>query len=303
MPNRLIPRRHIISLICMSDFPADKESVIRKLEGYGALDDNDVPLFDGALLLSAIRHQGLSLDRYKNHVKKIAKAVIEEHERLLAAGGEDTLETRLAALKALLVYEYEYQGDAETYDDLDNADIVRVIDRRKGMPITLSILYIAVAKEIGWFMVGLNWPGHFLVRMDHEGQRLIFDPFDGCNVMQAQDLRQLLKASLGEGAELSSTYYDAATNRDILVRLQNNIKIRQIETEDYAGALETVQILLLLAPAEYRLQLDAGVLYARTGQAEKAIIALEDYISVAPADKDRHDAAILLQHIKQTLGL
>lgn len=287
----------------MNDFPADKEAVIKALESYGDRKDDDVPLFDGALLLAAVRHQGLSLDRYKNHVKKMAKAVGEEHLRLMAAGEGDTLETRLAALKTVLVYEYEYHGDIETYDDLDNADIVRVIDRRKGMPITLSIIYIAVAREIGWDMVGLNWPGHFLVRMDHEGQRLIFDPFDGCKIMQAQDLRQLLKASLGEGAELSSTYYDAATNRDILVRLQNNIKIRQIETEDYAGALETVQLLLLISPNEYRLQLDAGVLYARTGQAERAMVALEDYISRAPADKDRHDAAILLQHIKQTLGV
>jgi regulator of sirC expression with transglutaminase-like and TPR domain len=286
----------------MMKYFSDKEAYIEKLEAFGALPDDDIPLYEAALYLAALRHQGLSLDRYKNHVKKLAGAVKSEHERLLAAGDEDKLETRLAALKTIMVYEYEYQGDTENYDDLENADIVRVIDRRKGMPITLSILYMEVSNTIGWDTYGLNWPGHFIVRMDKEGQRLMFDPFDGCKILQAPELRQLLKKALGDSAELSSAYYEAAASREILLRLQNNIKIRQIETEDYQGALETVQILKMIAPHEYRLQLDAGVLYARTGQVEAAIVALEDYIEQAPADKDRHDAALLLQHIKHTIG-
>ncbi len=287
----------------MTNFAADKDILIEHLEGFGHMDADDIPLYEGALYLSAVRHQGLSLDRYKNHIKKLAISVGEEHKRLIAAGDIDSPETRLAALKTILCYEYEYQGDIENYDDLENADIVRVIDRRKGMPITLSILYIVVASACDWNIVGLNWPGHFLVRMEMDGQRLIFDPFEGCKIMQAQDLRKLLKKALGPQAELSTSYYEAANNRDILLRLQNNIKIRQIEMEDYQGALETVLLLLLIAPHEYRLKLDAGVLYARTGKAELAMEALEDYINKAPVDQDRHDAALLLQHIRQTLGL
>lgn len=286
----------------MDHEPANKTAIQEQLESFGALEDKVIPLYEGALLLAAMRHEGLSLDRYKNHVKKLAASVKEEHERLLASGEEDTPETRLAALKTVIVYDQDYQGDTETYDDLDNADLIRTIDRRKGMPITLSIIYKAVGDVLGWDIHGLNFPGHFILRLDIGSHRIMFDPFEGCKILQAADLRQLLKKHMGPEAELSTSYYEPATNRDILLRLQNNIKIRQIEAEDYKGALETVQLLLMIAPDDYRLQLDAGVLYARTGQAQNAITALEDYIGKAPMDKDRQDAALLLQHIRDSLN-
>lgn len=286
----------------MTQTLANKEIIQETLEKYGALGDDDIPLYDGALSLAAIRHEGLSLDRYKNHLKKLAGKVAAEHQKLLESGEDDQPETRLAALKTVLVYEEEYEGDTENYDDLENADIIRMIDRRKGMPITLSILYKAVADMLEWDVYGLNFPGHFILRMDMGSSRIMFDPFDGCRILQAADLRELIKKAMGPDAELSTSYYEPATNRDILVRLQNNIKIRQIEIEDYQGALETVQLLLMIAPDDYRLQLDAGVLYAKTGQAQNAISALEDYIGKAPANKDRHDAALLLQHVKDSLN-
>jgi regulator of sirC expression with transglutaminase-like and TPR domain len=85
------------------------------------------------------------------------------------------------------------------------------------------------------------------------------------------------------------------------MRLQNNIKYRQIEVEDYAGALKTVEGMRMIDAGEYRLLLDAGVLYARTGQPKSAIDALEEYIKKAPKDRDRHEAAMLLQELKNSL--
>ena len=94
---------------------------------------------------------------------------------------------------------------------------------------------------------------------------MILDPFQGCKILDAPDLRQILKNIAGPQAELSSSYYDVVSRRDILIRLQNNIKLRQIEAEDFDAALRTIAIMRVIKPDEYRLLLDEGVLRARIG--------------------------------------
>jgi regulator of sirC expression with transglutaminase-like and TPR domain len=111
-----------------------------------------------------------------------------------------------------------------------------------------------------------------------------------------------VKKVLGPEAELSSAYYEDSSNREILIRLQNNIKNRKIDAEDYAGALVNVQRMLMIDPDEYRLYLDAGVLYAKVEQARAAIDSLMAYIERAPHDGDRREAELLLQELAQSLN-
>lgn len=281
---------------------ANDKDLTDRLRQAGEKPDETLPLVDVALLLSELTHPGISTERYRHHVQKMGEEVGWRYHELIAAGAAETLETRLAALKHILADQYGYQGDEDTYDNIQNADLIDVIERRKGLPITLSILYIAVAHAQGWDVAGLNLPGHFVVRMEMNGQRLIFDPFNRCAVLNAPELRQLLKKTLGPDAELSSTYYDPVSARQVLIRLQNNVKIRLIEGEDYEGALRTVENMRAIDPQEYRLLLDAGVLCARTGRAQAAMEALEEYIKLVPDDCDRYDAQVLLDHIRSTVN-
>ncbi len=271
------------------------------LESVGQVEDTDINLAQTALALAAAERPGLSLERYINHIEKLSKDVAARHAELLDGDTEDNVETQLAALKDVLVDKHGYRGDEEDYDNLENASLIGVIDRGKGMPIALSVLYIQVARGQGWDVAGLNIPGHFVCRLQKDGQIVIFDPFDDCNVLQASDMRQLVKKALGEHAELSSDYHEAMSNRDILIRLQNNIKLRQIEAEDYEAALKTVEQMSMIAPDEYRLLLDAGVLYARTGESRQAIDLLEAYIDKTPDASDRHDIAIFIQQIRESM--
>jgi regulator of sirC expression with transglutaminase-like and TPR domain len=128
------------------------------------------------------------------------------------------------------------------------------------------------------------------------------DPFDRFDILQAPDLRALLKRALGEKAELSSSFYQEASNREILLRLQNNIKYRQIETEHYDDALQTVTIMRLFAPLEYRLMLDDGVLKARLGKTEQAVQSIRDYLGVVKDPRDKYDAEILLRTLENRLN-
>ncbi|MBP7721627.1 MAG: transglutaminase family protein [Alphaproteobacteria bacterium] len=263
--------------------------------------DAEIDIGKAALALAARDQPGVVLERYVHHLHKLGEDVGKYHKELIAAGALDDAATQLAALKHVIVTINNYTGDIETHEDMQNANLLRVIDRRKGMSVTLSVIYLAVAGAQGWEIYGLDFPGHFLCRIDKDGKRLIFDPFYECKVLEAPDLRSFVKQVRGENAELSASYFEPAGKRDILMRLQNNIKYRQIEVEDYAGALKTVEGMRMIDAGEYRLLLDAGVLYARTGQPKSAIDALEEYIKKAPKDRDRHEAAMLLQELKNSL--
>jgi len=111
----------------------------------------------------------------------------------------------------------------------------------------------------------------------------------------------LLKTLVSPQAELIAEYYEVASKRELLTRLQNNIKLRQIEMEEYSEAVKTIETMRRIDPAEYRLLLDAGVLYARTNQALAAVDALERYIELTPSTSDRQEALMLLQQIRENL--
>lgn len=274
---------------------------MQDLHHIGKMEDDEIDAARAAVAIAALDHPGIVTERYYNHLDLLADEVAAMHADLLNEGRVDDAEARLFALKTVLHDDHGYRGDVQNYNDMQNADMMRVIDRRRGMPIALALIYISTAQAQGWDAYGLNIPGHFLARLDSEGVRLIFDPFDSCRVMNAPDLRRLIKTVGGPDAELSATYYEPATNRDMLVRLQNNRKIRLIEAEEYESALGVVMALRAVAPAEYRLLLDEGVLCARTGRNRQAIAALEAYVDKAPDAKDRHDAALLLHEIRQNL--
>ncbi len=272
------------------------------LEEIGALDDEAINLAEASLALSAHAHPGKLLGQYEHHIEKLAIDVSARFAALIHSGAQDNAETRLAALKHILHDQEGYLGDNQNYDDLDNADMMRVIDRRRGLPIAIALLYIHTGRAQGWSLDGLNFPGHVLVRLEHEGGRLIFDPFHACKLMQAPDLRALLKATMGPHAELSVSYYDTASNRDLLMRLQNNIKLRQIDAEDYAGALKTVEAMRALAPQEMRLLFDAGILNAKTGQPTAAIEALERYLQYPLSPREKQDVNTILTELRSLLN-
>ncbi len=264
--------------------------------------DDEIDLVKSALALAASDHEGVSVGRYLNHIKKMSDDVQVYHRQLLADGAADDGGTKLAALKHVLADVNEYTGDIQTYDDIQNADLFRVIDRRKGLPIALSILYVEAGQAQGWDVRALSFPGHVLCRIeDQDGERLIFDPFEDARVMSAPEMRALVKMVIGPQAELSAAFYETAGKREMLVRLQNNIKLRQIENSDYKNALKTVKSMQLIDPSEYRLLLDAGVLYARLEQKRAAIEMLGLYIEQAPDPEERAEAQAMLVQLQETL--
>lgn len=279
---------------------ADPAGIMEGLKQIGQRDSDSINIAETALLMGACYHPGLSLDRYRNHIKSMVNDVATQHAELLDNGAEDDLPSRLSALKYVLFEANGYKVTVST-EDVQDSDLTRVIDRRQGTTTALAILAVHIGREQKWSVDGLNMPGRFLLRLEKDSERLISDLMREMAVVQAHDLRRMVKDALGEHAELSAEYYEPVSGRFFLLCLQNNIKTRQISVEDYEGALDSVRMMQAIAPDEYRLLLDAGVLCARTGRKEEAIEALEGYLERVPDGADRYDAIMFLQEIRQNM--
>jgi regulator of sirC expression with transglutaminase-like and TPR domain len=252
-------------------------------------------LAEAALALAALDRPRVDLARYRHHLELLGRDVGK------AAADTSELAARIAALNDVILGKYGYRGDTLTYEDLQNANLMRVIDRRKGLPVSLGILYIHAGRAQGWDMAGLAFPGHFLVRIEDAGGRAILDPFNGGQVRTAADLRELLKAITGNEAELTPEHYAPVSDREVLLRLQSNLKLRLMESKATEKALAVISAMMLFAPDHAALWREAGVLQAELGNLRAAIASLEGFLARETDEAKRHKAATVLQQIKQRL--
>ena len=264
------------------------------LTALANLPDDEIELAEAALAISMLRARSLDPVPYRQHLTEIGRAVGHATGSLF--------ESRIDALNHVILGTFGYEGDALNYDDLDNADLARVIDRRKGLPVSLGILYMHAAKAQGWSAAGLGFPGHFLVRIEGDGEAAVVDPFHKGQVLDAAGLRALLKATCGLDAELEPTHWQAVSNRDVLIRLQNNIKARCLESGDIARALQAVEAMLLFAPDVADLWRDAGVLNLKLDQLSAAVRTLERYLELSGSGPARDEAERLLNQVRAGLN-
>ncbi|MGF1631862.1 MAG: SirB1 family protein [Kiloniellaceae bacterium] len=279
---------------------SNRREVENRLRRIGGQEDAEIDIAEAALLLAALDRPQLSLERYHHHLSLLTRDIADLAER---EGAEGSLAARIAVLNAVLVERYGYRGDSETYEDLHNANLMRVIDRRRGLPVALGILYLHGARTQGWHICGLNFPGHFLLRLDLGAQRAIIDPFHGGEPRDAMALRALLKSMAGDDAELQPEHTQPVGCRDVLLRLQNNIKLRHVREERSGEALAIVETMLMIAPDRAGLWREAGILHSHLDNMRAAIMAFEHYLELAaPGEAGRQDIAELLRQLRHQLN-
>jgi len=271
---------------------SDREAAGEFLRAVGRQAGARLPIAETALALAAYSGSGLAIGAYGDHLDRLA---ID-----LAGAGMDVA-AAVEALQTELFRRHGYAGDSETYDDPQNADLMRVIDRRKGLPVALGILAIHAARAQGWEMMGLAMPGHFLVRLEIAGERAILDPFHGCRRRDVAELRALLRSTTGSDT-LEPRHYAAVDDRDVLLRLQNNLKLRYLESEAPAKALAVLDGMILIAPELARLRHEAGILHAELGNYGAATAALKRCLDLPAGDDERQRAALLLQKLRMRLN-
>ena len=212
--------------------------------------------------------------------------------RLLCAEGSRRVHpvtnpfARLDGLRVYLFEEMGFRGNLEQYNDPRNSFLNDVLDRRLGIPLTLSILFIEQARAAGFDACGVGLPGHFVTRVTYGERTILVDPFHGGNVITHEDCRELVARSTGRGWLFRPAYLEGTSDRAMLARLLMNLKYAYLGRTDYARALSVVERLLLLSPDDSSEIRDRGFLQARLGRAGAAIADLERYLSLAPDAPD-----------------
>lgn len=274
--------------------PLRPEEIEEALDAVGRLDDRAIDLAGTALLLAALDRPGLSVVPYRGHLDDLVAALrdVSATSAIEVAG----------ALQRLFFERFGYDGDRLTYDDPQNANLIRVIDRRKGLPVALGILFAHAARGAGFALDGIAFPGHFLMRLSVKGEHLILDPFNGGRVLDAMELRRLAKQLMGPEQELTPALTDTVGNRAVLLRLQNNLKSRA-ETE---GKVERVaqiaRSMLRLAPEHAGLWLDYGKAEHQLGRLGAATAALRNCIEHSLDGFETIEAQRLLEELRRSLN-
>lgn len=277
-----------------NDNAAAAEAMLRRC---GDLPDEAIDLAEAALALALLDGEHVDAAPYRRHLDTLAADLVA------AAGAADaTLADRAHLLQAVILGRHGYGGDTETYDDLQNANLIRVIDRRRGLPVALGVLFMHAARTAGWTVHGLNFPAHFLLRLDRGAERAVIDPFHGGKLREAAELRAMLKQVAGDGVELGPAHYSPVGNRAVLLRLHNNVKTRLLRLNRVAEAARAAQAMLWLAPRDAGLWRETGLIEAHVGNLKRGIEALETALGLGLPDGQRHETELAIKRLKGRLN-
>ena len=248
----------------------------------GLLDDENIALDTAALEIAALDHPGAVLAGYTDLLDDIT-------ERLATTSGfAETAAERAQALARIIAGEFGFTGDRQTYDHRDNADLIRVIDRRRGLPVSLAILYVSQARRLGWEADALNTPGHVLVRIGSVSHPVLLDAFDDGTPMEPPALAALLVRMLGAGGSPSAEHLAPMSNRSVLARLVMNQASRAETAGEAERALELYRRITAIAPGNGNAWWERARLELATGQARDARASLSAMLEVT-RDREMRD--------------
>jgi regulator of sirC expression with transglutaminase-like and TPR domain len=247
------------------------------LEAIGHLPDTEIDIAGAALQLARVDAPEADWQAAQAHLSALARDAV-----MAAPSAADDLAARAAVLTDLITARHRYRGDTETYDDPANANLIRVIERRQGLPVALGILWLHTARAAGWPAHGVDFPGHFLVALEGRKGKITLDVFDGGTTLEARDLRALLKRVEGDKAELRPGLMQPMSTRGVLLRLQNNILSRRAAADDLPGALACCEDMLRIAPDHVDLWRHAAVMNQRLDQVSAALNCFERCLELVP---------------------
>jgi regulator of sirC expression with transglutaminase-like and TPR domain len=271
------------------------ESFARALD----CEDERIDLAQTCLMIAQDAYPGLDVGRYLGEIERMAL-------RLRARMPQSSApEDRIVALNQFLFEDLGYWGNTDDYYDPRNSYLNEVIDRKTGIPITLSILYMEVGRRVGLPLEGVSFPGHFLVSVRVRGGVLVLDPFAGGVPQSEDELRQRLKRVIPEDAAADvpvaelplDQFLEPASKRQILARVLRNLKGIYRETDKPERLLEVLNRMLVLMPQAHGELRDRGYVYQRLECWRPALKDLTDYLQLEPDAPDLDDVRVRMMEL------
>ena len=259
-------------------------------------DDPDAPLdvAEVALLLARDEYPALDVAGYLSELDALAHDV-----KPSLRGG---LESCVERLCRYLFEDLGFHGNAAEYYDPRNSYLNEVMDRRLGLPITLSALAMAVGRRVGMEVVGVGLPGHFVTRATAGKSSLIFDPFHGGRVLSREDCERLVKQATGEPFTLTPAALRAVPLGLMVTRMLNNLKAVYLAGDDHRRSVRVLQRLCQLNPKDLLQQRDLGAALVRVGQPGRAIDHLQAYLDAVPATEGDETVQGLLEEARSAVA-
>ena len=262
----------------------------RMLEEQG----EHIDLAEAALLIAAREYPQLNIPYYLNCLDAMAARA-----RSSLPEGAGDLEV-VAVLNRVLFDEEGFAGNAEEYYDPRNSYLNEVIERRLGIPISLSIIYLAVGRRLGLPLEGISFPGHFLVKLVSARGDVVLDPFIRGQVLAEADVNQRLRDLYTvESPPIPAQQLGSAGAREILARLLRNLKGIYLHQEKFSRALYAVNCLLVVAPDSQEEVRDRGRIYERLECFRAALDDYQNYLELDPAAPDARSIRARLPHLKK----
>jgi regulator of sirC expression with transglutaminase-like and TPR domain len=244
-----------------------------------------------ALRLAADAYPDLDVEAYLSELAGMA----HEAKRYLGGG----LEARTRGLCRYLFHDCGFRGNVQDYYDPRNSYLNEVLDRRTGLPLTLSAVAIAVGGRAGLEVAGVGLPGHFVAKVVSDGEEVLFDPFHGGRLLTREACELLVEQVTGEPFRATPEALRAVAAGPFLLRMLTNLKGAYLRRNEFARAVRVIERLRQLDPSDVVQQRDLGVSLMRAGHAGRAIDPLSAYLGARP---DAADADLVGQLLKQAEG-
>lgn len=300
MARLLIGGRRIAIHEGMTEITSEAEARAA-LEAAGQMPDAELDLAAVALQFARIDAPEADWRAAAQHLSELARAAVGAATADAGADAGDSLR-RAEALRGVLCDQFGYAGDTEAYDAPENANLIRVTERRRGLPVALGILWLHAAEAAGWSAWGLDFPGHFLLGVEGARGAAVIDPYKPDRPLDAAELRAVLKRVQGARAELRPEFLAPVGKRAVLLRLQNNVKLRRLGANNVEGALVCTEDMLRVAPDLAALWREAALMNQRLDRIGAALACLERFLALVPtggeaAQRARAMAAELRQRL------
>lgn len=252
-------------------------------------------LIDASLLIAQEEYPELERLRYFELLDDLA----ETARPLLSEESEPY--ARVNLLSEYLFDEEKFRGNEDDYYDPRNSFLNEVLDRRLGIPLTLSIVYMEVGDRLGMRIEGVGMPGHFLVKYVDEREEIVVDPYRRGIILSPDDFRELLRSVTGQAIPVKVGELPVVTKKDILNRMLNNLKGIYLSRKDYPRALAAVERMLLVKPRQPEELRDRGLIKYRLGELQEAIFDLETYLNANPDAPDAGPMSLQLEEMRREL--
>ncbi|HIK46878.1 MAG TPA: tetratricopeptide repeat protein [Leptolyngbyaceae cyanobacterium M65_K2018_010] len=205
----------------------------------------------------------------------------------------------IRAINQYLFDELNFRGNTVDYYDPRNSFLNEVLTRQVGIPITLSLVYLELAKRIGFPMAGVGMPGHFLIRPTVEDMAVFVDPFNRGEILFEQDCRDRFHQMFGDSARLHFRHLEQITPTAFLTRMLTNLKMIYLQQRDVPKALEAINRILLIYPEAVSEWRDRGLIYYQQGQLDEARLDLERYLYERPDASDAFEIRRVIAQIER----